>query len=223
MQSFTKTSLVVAAVLAGLVSQAGAQTTGVTAPGGVDSVAFGQLGPSFTTVGDGAAVTTVNSVAANVFLADEGSMERLDQGNGWNGNFVPGDALLWNQGNYQQTGIDMSFSFATPISGFGEFIQADYFGGFTGTISAYDSSDNLLGTFSEAGNSTSAGDGSAIFLGISSDSANISSVDFNVVDQFGGDSLALGNVGRVPDAASTSGLLGLAALGLGMIRRKIAK
>jgi len=81
----------------------------------------------------------------------------------------------------------------------------------------------VIGTTVMLGNSTSAGDGSAIFISFTSASRNVSFLDFNVVDQYGGDSLAIGTVTfyDTPEPSSLL-LLGSGALGLaGVIRRKL--
>jgi hypothetical protein len=150
------------------------------------------------------------------------NMERLDQGNGWNGNFTPGDALVWNEGGFAQTGIDIGVLFNNPSFGGGAQIQADFFGAFTATLTAFDTLGNVIGVVTMPGNSNSNGDGSAIFIGFQSSSANVGFLNFNVVDAFGGDSLAIDtltiyNTGTVPEPASLlllgSGLLGAVAYG----------
>jgi hypothetical protein len=150
------------------------------------------------------------------------NMERLDQGSGWAGNFTPGDHLVWNEGGQGQTNIDIGILFNSGVFGGGAQIQADFFGAFVATLTAYDTVGNVIGVVSMNGNSTSAGDGSAIFIGFQSSSANVGFLNFNVVDIFGGDSLAIDTLtiytnGTTPEPASLlllgSGLVGALAYG----------
>jgi len=50
------------------------------------------------------------------------------------------------------------------------------YGTFTAEIQAFDKNGNLLGSFTEAGNATSAADNSAIFIGIYDSSPEIASI-----------------------------------------------
>jgi hypothetical protein len=192
-----------------------------------DSVNWAQLGPTFTLL-----TTPETWVSTSALYSGEigitGSiigtqnMERLDQSNGWSGNFTPGDALVWNEGAFQQTGIDIGVLFFNPSFGGGAQIQADFFGAFTATLTAFDTLGNVIGTTVMNGNSTSAADGSAIFIGFQSSSANVGFLNFNVVDAFGGDSLAIDTLtiytnGTTPEPTSLlllgSGLVGAVAYG----------
>lgn len=192
-----------------------------------DVVDWGQLGPTSTLL-----TTPENWVSTGALYSGEvgitGSIigtqnfMRLDQSNGWNGNFLPGDHLLWNEGGFQQTGIDIGVLFNNLSAGGGAQIQADFFGPFTATLTAFDGLGNVIGTTVMAGNSTSAADGSAIFIGFQSTSANVAFLNFNVVDQYGGDSLSIDSLtiysnGTAPEPSSMlllgSGLVGAVAYG----------
>src|SRR5262245_13952033 len=81
---------------------AGAIVIGVTSagPGGLnanDSIDWGQLGPAFTVLSSPQNVASNGLLDATVSSAG-GIFERVDQGNGWAGNFPGGDHLLWDQG-----------------------------------------------------------------------------------------------------------------------------
>ena len=111
--------------------------------------------------------------------------------------------------------------------GGGAQIQADFFGPFTATLTAYKCCDvadpaNLLGTVIMNGMSDANGDGSAIFISFLNNQPDVWFLNFNVVDVSGGDSLAIGTVSFVPTPEpGTLLLLGSGALGLaGIVRRR---
>jgi hypothetical protein len=118
-------------------------------------------------------LTVANSNGADLQAVQQGA------GSGWAGNFAPGAGLLWTDlgGNGP-----LIINFPVPIFGAGAQIQADAYGTFTGTISAYDKLGNLLASYNLAGNSNDAGDNSAIFLGILDSNAQISSLAFDVTN-----------------------------------------
>jgi hypothetical protein len=188
-----------------------------------DSVSWGQLGLAFTTVSSPASVTSANGLSMTV--SDGGTLERRDQGSGWAGNFTNFDQLLWNQDNGNPiTVVDLS----APIGGAGAQIQSDVYGSFTATISAYNGS-TLLGSFTENGVSTGAGDGSAIFIGLVDTSAEITSVGFSVSDANGLNNFAIDTL-YLNDSSTTSTpepasllLAGSALMGLSLFSRKRRK
>jgi len=126
--------------------------------------------------------------------------------------------------NYQRE------TFSAPVQGAGAQIQPDFFGAFVAGVSAFDANGQnlpmgpidgvLFGGFSEPGNSTANGDGSAIFIGLLrlAPSADISRIDFEVTggpSQVLGVGLSIGPVAfstasvSVPGPVAGTGLSGL--------------
>ena len=136
---------------------------------------WGQLGTSFTVLGSPQQVVATDGSGGTVSSAG-GIFLRLDQSNGWSGNFAAGTHLLWDY----QAGPDITIKFAAPVSSAGAQIQADYYGAFTAEIIAYDLGGNVIGTVSENGVSNGYADGSAIFIDFVSSSADIATIEFLV-------------------------------------------
>jgi len=202
---------------AALPTTANATTTVWGGTGANDSISWGQLGSVGTSVMPGTSVTSTGGVNATVTDDTGGQMERLDQGNGWAGSFTSGTQLLWNEGSVG----DIIINFLTPVSAAGALIQSDLYGSFTATATTNDGS-----TFSVNGISSDCACGSNPFLGIMSDSANISSIRFNVSDANGANDFAIGplqligNVAGVPEPATWAMMLiGFGAVGW-TVRRK---
>jgi len=168
---------------------------------------------------------TITSASGGVALEGSnpsGDFVRLDQGTGWNGNFAPGDALLFT--NF--TGGPMIFDFSGPVAGAGTQVQQSYYGEFVATVSVFDVADTLLGSFSLAGLSDSAGDNSAIFLGVLSDALDIGRIEYAVspqdVNNMGFTINRMDLVTQVPEPSSLL-LLSLGLAGAGMLGRKFRK
>jgi hypothetical protein len=199
---------------------------------GTDNLNWGNLGATGTTVSSPFVINSTNASLPVTVSQPGGSFERRDQGNGWNGNFSPGDKLLWTE-NFNTGGggpITVNFG-ATPLDAFGSNIMADFFGAFTAQLDLFDSGGNPLGSVSEAGNSTGAGDGSAIFIGVRSDdpSTNFSRVVIRLTAAVSNvNDFAINRADFTPAPAAvpepgTLALTGLGMLGMGVWLRKRRK
>jgi hypothetical protein len=163
--------------------------------GSSDSIDWSGLGPAYTTVPQSFSIaTTGHGWEVGGSKTPVGSFERRDQGEGWNGNFAPGDSLLWTGG----TAGPLSLTFATPVSAVGMQIQkADQSNpAFTATIEAFSAGNVSLGSFEREGDSSNAGDGSAIFVGVRSAFPNIVRLEVNVL---WGSDFAINQVSLVPE------------------------
>jgi hypothetical protein len=165
--------------------------------GATDSIDWGVLGKPFTTVFYPTNVVSTGGVTigiSNPDMPQGGAFERRDQATlaetdsitgkgGWQGNFSHLDKLLWTTA----FGGPITLSFATPIRAGGAQIGAEFSGNFVATIEAFDSMGHSLGVVTENGeahgSNTDPGDGTAIFIGVLSDQANISSLTFSLVSE----------------------------------------
>jgi hypothetical protein len=193
---------------------------------GTDSVDWGQLGVSRTGLSNPVNATSTGGIGV-VLSKPVNPWERRDQGNGWDGDFAPGDHLLWDGGS----GAPWTITFSQLIDGLGFQIQPDLIPtAFTVQLQVFGATNNLLGSFSENGNSTAAGDNSAIFIGIKDGTgANISSAQINVTvggstfGDFAINTMALAPAGSsVPEPASLV-FVASAILGIGYKRWKTVK
>jgi hypothetical protein len=171
-KSLVVLSVALLAIAIAPAAQAGIVTcrTGVGCLNGTDHYDWTtNFGSSFTPIPNGSVATSVGGVTATVTFALGGPGQRRDQGNGWAGNFTPGDELLWTV----NTG-PLTFTFGRTLTGLGAQIQSDFFGAFTAQLC--DSNGMCV---SENGNSNSNGDGSAIFLGLT-DASGFTSVTYSL-------------------------------------------
>ncbi len=148
-----------------------------TALGSNDSVGWAQLGPANSVLSG-----TINAVSTHgtAVTGTSALFQRVDEGNGWLGDFTLGDALFWNT----DSGAPMTFVFAHPVRGGGTFIEGDLIGGFSATITAYNGA-SLLETYTVSGTNNAYEDGSAPFAGLLSDSANITKLVFSEASNSG--------------------------------------
>jgi len=206
--------------LFGIVSDASAAIVGITSLSGNDSIDWSQLGPAFTGVSSPQGVSSVGGLAATV---SSGSLERLDEGNGWSGNFTGGTPLLWATG--AATTSEITLNFAHPVLAVGAQIQFQEFGVFTAQVLGGDGVD--LGTFTEGGLSTSNGDGSAIFIGLSSNIGDITQIQFSLTNNgaFAIGTVELQTLGSgVPEPSTWAMMLvGFAGLGFAGFRKTRAR
>jgi len=226
MTAFARLLSMFAAVCAiGISHPALAAVVLVTSEGGIQAdgtINWGSLGGPSTIVNQpfNIAVTGIGGLLADVSMPS-GPFQRLNQNSGWFGNFGAGEQLLFTNFNSGPLRIE----FSDLVGGVGAQIQRNAFGAFTATIEAFDANDLSLGLFNLAGNSTGAGDDSAIFIGILSDFADITAIEFNVS---GGANFAI-NAPRIeqgvpaPEPASLAiwGLVGLGAVAYRHKRRKM--
>jgi len=161
-----------------------------------------------------------------VGLTSGQSFNNLQEGTTWSGQFANGMGIVYNEVLLSNnTPSNIYASFTAGLYGAGAYVQSDYYGPFTATISLFDSSQNLLGSYSAIGNS-GYGPGTALFIGGYTSSPDVYSVSLGVVDQFNLNDIAIGTMGlketsSVPEPGSMvllgSGLVTLA----GFLRRKI--
>jgi hypothetical protein len=79
--------------------------------------------------------------------------------------FPAGMGLIYNGAIFNASaGAPIDLIFNNGVSGVGAYIQTDYYGAFTASLTLYDSSFNVLGTVTAADTMTGA-PGSALFLG----------------------------------------------------------
>lgn len=130
----------------------------------------------------------------------------------WDGNFTPGDIVADTQ---NIVGTTMTLAFHTPVRTAGAQIQWNSLGDFTAEIEAF-SGNHLLASFTEAGQGNySSANGSAIFLGVTDDVPEITSIVFEMVCPggsnpgcygFGIDEVSISGV-PVPEPSSLAVLL----------------
>ena len=188
---------------------------------GGDYVDWSTLGTTYTDVNNPASTFSNLGLSVTVSIPGGGtlSMGRRDQDDGWYGNFTFRDRLLWTRYNSGP----MTITFGNPIKGAGAQIQANNMGGFTGWITALDSLNNVLGSFSRPGTSDQAADGSAIYLGILSDVYDIKSLVFDISGSSGVDfAINRVDVNAVPIPGAIL-LFGPGLVGIAAIRRRFKK
>lgn len=190
------------------------------AQGANDTLDWSDLGATGTQHASGSIATSANGFDVTISNSDSGNFQLLTQSpTSWNGNFNPGEIVLWNRGNGPVT-----LDFSSPVFGFGFNIMANNLGAFNGQISLFDTGNNSLGSFAYAGNANSAADGSAVYIGARETSASIARV---VITGLGGGtptSFAINQLALNPapelDSDAASLPLGMMLLGWLSLRRR---
>jgi len=170
--------------------------------------------------------TSNGGATGMVGLVSSQNMQNLVQGVSWNGNFSNGMGLIYNGvetlGN---TPGGILLSLDSPAYGVGAYIQDDPYGAFTATITLYDASFNLLGSYSSPGTSDN-NVGTALFIGAYDATADVSYALFDTNDDvfaIGQAKLATQPVSSTPEPG-TLALLLPSAMGLaGVLRRRFTK
>jgi hypothetical protein len=153
--------------------------------------------------------------------------EIRQQGVSWSGNFDDGMGVLYNavtsQGN---TEADIAATFGVGVYGAGAYIQANFGGAFTATVTLFDINYQPLGSFSAPGFSDG-NVGTALYIGAYDSNPDVYAIQFNVLDINGHDDFAIGEMLLATQPIPEPGtllLLGPSALGLlGVIRRRMTR
>ena len=175
--------------------------TQVTSPSNLlanSTVSIGSLGASGTIIASGSSATT-SSGTTTTFTASS-SLYSMEQGANWTGNFSLGDDLVYSWGN---TSITINPS--ELVQGAGLQVQSGTLGTYYAQLSALDSSGNLLGSVTGTGTSTTAGDGSALYLGLTSSGFDIDRLVVQLLAptaKLG--KFSIGNIGLVEGAYSVA-------------------
>jgi hypothetical protein len=143
-------------------------------------------------------------------------------------NFASGDFILFaglQPGPPPSVGNPgpLTITFDRPVAAAGTQIAVDDTFFFTAFISAFDSNNNLLGSFSTPGTSSLALDNSAQFLGVRSDAANISRLVYSSSENDRGLAInALSIAEAVPESSNIAATV-VAGAGLALFAFKLKR
>jgi hypothetical protein len=143
-------------------------------------------------------------------------------------NFASGEFLLFtgfNPSTFPAIGNSgpLSITFDTPVFGAGVQIAVDDEPSFTAFVSAFDDAGTLLGAFQAPGTSSLALDNSALFLGVRSDTPNISKLVYSTSASERAFAINTVSIAAVPEPTLAIGLLTFAALGTGSALKRQLK
>jgi hypothetical protein len=216
-------TLAVGAIIIGSVvpANAVAKVANISRSNVKNNFVISQLGPDGTAVSSPFLLTGIDGLQVTGSFSGSGNGEVRQEGVDWTGNFAVADSLLWTNG---QGPITCSLSSGVEL--FGNQLQADFYGPFVASIAYYDSNNNLLGYFTEAGVRNGNEDNSAIFLGVQDSVPEISTVVFGIASctQDCAD-FAVNDLGYAATVTPESGLLLLFGSGVldlgGYLRRRL--
>jgi len=193
-----------------------------------ETLDWGEFGPADTDIVSGSTLTMASGLIVTVSQPYYGLQVRQEDlpanlSGSWSGDFLPYQYLLtnWN------SPFPVTLSFSQPIFGAGVQIEPgqvdDLPAPFTAYVTAYDGS-TIVGQFSTDGIRSRDDNGSAPFLGVSSDTAAITSLTYRVVTQTNGTQagdlgmnfLSIESVAPVPEPCSILLVVG----SLAMLRRR---
>jgi hypothetical protein len=144
--------------------------------------------------------------------------------NGIPANFAPNDFVLFTglqPGTFPAPGNPgpLTLRFDQPVFGAGAQFSVDDTLSFTAFIDAYDRNDQLIGQFSRPGTGSISLDGSAVFLGVRSDEANIAKVVFRSSEPNRAIGIGTLIIAAVPEPGALPGLM-VAGLGWTIGRKR---
>ncbi|MEG3991503.1 PEP-CTERM sorting domain-containing protein [Microcoleus sp. S28C3] len=204
--------------------------------GGTDRVDWSILGPvqpPFKVLSNSFSVTSEQGLGVNVNIppaANPGVTPPLLfqtlPSPGIPTNFASGDFILLTglrPGPQPAVGNPgpLTITFDRPVAAAGTQIAVDDTFLFTASISAFDSANNLLGSFSTQGTSSLALDNSAQFLGVRSDAANISRLVYSSSE--GDRALGINALSIAEAVPEPSSMAATIVAGLGLLAVKIKR
>jgi hypothetical protein len=113
--------------------------------------------PSAYTDGSGGGLVGLTGIGQDIYNLQEGAT--------FFGNFNTTEGLLYNGPAFGNTPADIGLFFNNGQNGGGAYIQTNFFGAFTATITLYDAGFNQLASFSTSGDSEGAPEGTPLFIG----------------------------------------------------------
>lgn len=207
-----------AAALLGLALASAAQAGVVTQMGaraGAGTVNWGSEGD----------VLTNGSAIAPVTVSGSSSTFTVLSGSTFSADFLSGDNVLalYDLASGDLASGSFIIDFASAVYAAGAQVQTNLWGGVSGLIEAFDAANVSLGSFAINGTNAGNGDGSAVFAGIQSDTAEISRLVFSgfgdgaAINQlsYSRESLVGGGGGNVPEPGSLALALLAGSLMLG--------